>query len=225
MSMIMAPTFERIQRLIYRRGVVLALVGAMVVTACGGVDDSAADVDTGAQNNSETSVTTGSDTDDTDTTIDDAVASDDGDVVSESTAGEAFDWDSFVLCPVIEEHKGELAAILGFEIDPERAVETFTRECNIQALNGYDFARVELGFKAMPSVEFKARGYEDPASPEPALGNEAVYIDASDQPHLIFLVGGLIVDVGARVEEMASPRDTLIAYALRVRELLTEANG
>lgn len=147
-----------------------------------------------------------------------------------SAEGGSFDRDSFVLCRVLEEHKDELAAIVGFEADPERGVETFSDECNIRGSEPGNFARVQLVPNFTPSILFHIEGYEGLKMPAPELGAEAVSIENDFQPDVVLLLGDFIIDVDAEVIDYetgltAPPSDAMIAYAARVRDLLTEANA
>lgn len=137
------------------------------------------------------------------------------------TAG--YNRESFVLCPVIEEHKNELASIVGFTADSDRSVETFRFECNIHGESG-SLVKVQLAPAFTSSIAMHASGYEDPSSAAPELGNDALYVDAPMQPHVIFHMGDLIIDVGAEALD-APNRATMIELAERVRDLLTEANS
>jgi hypothetical protein len=191
----------------------LILMFALVGAACTGATDDQA----GSVSDTVTSTTGDQAGSVSDTEVSDTAAA----------GGDSFDRDSFVLCPVIEEHKDELAAIVGFEVDPEQpgvAIGSF--ECYIDGVEGGDFARVQLGrgFESTPAMY--SEGFEAPASPAPELGDEAVFIDDWNQPRVIFLLGGLIVDVDASLVYGGPPsRDTMIAFAQRVAELLMEENS
>jgi hypothetical protein len=139
------------------------------------------------------------------------------------TPKDGFDRESFVLCPALEAHRDELAAIVGFEQDAERPIALSDSECSIDGESGA-FARVTLAPAFEPSVEFHVRGFDAPNSPAPALGPNAVFVDVNLQPHVVFAMGSLIIDVDAAGVETPS-RDTMIELAKRVREILRNANG
>lgn len=184
-------------------GLIVAM--ALVVAACSGNGDAADQVGSVAD-------TTAADVDPTGTA---------------SAGGASLDRDSFVLCPAIEEHMDELAAIVGFEVDPEQlGVEAFFGECMINGVEGGDFARVQLARGPESTPAMYREKYEAPASSAPELGDEAVFIDDWNQPRVLFLLGGLIIDVDAALLYEGPPsRDTMIAFAQRVAEILMEENS
>ncbi len=138
-------------------------------------------------------------------------------------AGAIFDRKTFVLCPVLEEHKSELASIVGFEADPDRQVATFQFECNIHGTDS-GFVKVEIAPAIESSIAMRVTGYEDPVSAAPELGHDALYIDAGMQPHVVFSIRNLIIDVGAEDSLQPPSRATMVKLASRVRDLLLEAN-
>jgi hypothetical protein len=62
-------------------------------------------------------------------------------------------------------------------------------------------------------------GFDAEASPATELGHDAVFIDGQVQPHVVFSMGSLIIDVDAENIEMPS-RETIVELATRVREIL-----
>lgn len=129
---------------------------------------------------------------------------------------------SFVLCPALESHRAELASIVGFEHNPDRALRGIGAECIIR---GRDFGwlKISLPPAVIRSIPMYVRGYDTEVSPVPELGDGAAFVDASLQPHVVFQMGGLIIDVGA--ESVETPgRESMIELALRVREILRKAN-
>ena len=146
----------------------------------------------------------------------------------------SLDRDTFILCPVIADHAGELAAIVGLDMDPERGVEeTSANECNIMGANPGDFARVERGSSFDGTVDGYVAGFQGDEiikTRAMELGRTAVYVTDGYQPHVVFKLGErLIIDVTARVEKPDMTADpgyeAMIAFAGRVRELLVEANS
>lgn len=131
--------------------------------------------------------------------------------------------DSFVLCDAIEPHREELASIVGFEPDPERALSVMSSECVVRGAGG-SFARVSLLPALVPSVALHVQSFDAEASAAPELGPDAMFVDDALQPHVAFAMGPLFIDVDAEHVETPS-RETMIALALRVREILTEANS
>ena len=141
---------------------------------------------------------------------------------SDAGSGE-FTRESFVLCPALEDHRDELASIVGFEQDPDRDLSVLGSECSIHGDFGA-FARVSLAPAIQQSVAMHVRGFDAEAQPAPELGPDAVFVDVNLQPHVVFSMGPLIIDVDASNVETPS-RETMIELALRVREILTEANS
>lgn len=130
--------------------------------------------------------------------------------------------DSFILCPALEQHRDELASIIGFEQDAERAIDGFGSECNIRGDHGA-FIRVALAPSYARSISMHVGGYDSEPSPAPELGHDAVFIANGIQPHVVFPMSSLIIDVDS--ESIQTPsRETMIELALRVREILTAAN-
>jgi len=199
----------------------LVMVLALVLSACAGSSGTSDEIDAGA--NPNTVETTGQvDSPTTEDTSNSGSA--DAPETDASDSGGSSDGD-LVVCPVIVEHDVELGTILGFEVDPESSGAPTASECFIRGANIVDFAEVELVGSFMPSIEFQVEGYEGVALPAPELGDDAVFIDSDFQPRVVFLLGDRIIDVGAEVEGTTLSYDVMIAYALRVKELLVEANG
>jgi hypothetical protein len=157
------------------------------------------------------------------------------DTAAEPSATGPFDRASFVLCPALEDNYGELGLILGFETNLEESKEV-AGDCFLEGMDFSGFASIALAPAFVPSIEFQARGYEGEKTPAPELGDGAVYVEdleGSRQPHVVFSMGEAIVDVGAAFEVMTDDgqivsklnRDVMIEYALRVKELRTEANA
>lgn len=134
-----------------------------------------------------------------------------------------FDRASFVFCPALEDHREELASIIGFEQDAERPISAFSGECALYGDHGA-FVRVSRAPSVEPSVAFHVSGFEADVSPAPQLGPDAVFVDDRRQPHVVFSIGPLIIDVDAKNVETPS-RETMIELASRVREILVEANS
>jgi hypothetical protein len=130
--------------------------------------------------------------------------------------------DSFVLCPALEDHREELASIVGFEQDPERGLSGPGSECIVHG--EYSFARVTLLPAFTRSIAMHAQGFDAEASAAPELGADALFIDGALQPHVVFSMGELFIDVDAENIEKPS-RQTMIELATRVREILREANS
>lgn len=141
---------------------------------------------------------------------------------SETPSGD-FDRESFVLCPALEPHREELASILGFEQDAERDLAGLGSECILRGTD-HGFVSVALPPAVIRSVSMHVDGFDAETSPAPELGPEAVFVDATLQPHVVFMLGPLIIDVGAESRETPS-RETMIELATRVREILAEANS
>lgn len=141
--------------------------------------------------------------------------------VSAADPGE-FDRASFVFCPALEGHREELASIIGFEQDAERPISAFSGECVLYGDHGA-FVRVSRAPTVEPSIAFHVSGFEAELSPVPELGPDAVFVDDGRQPHVVFSIGPLIIDVDARNVETPS-RETMMQLASRVREILIEAN-
>lgn len=142
---------------------------------------------------------------------------------SAAESGRKFDRDSFVLCPALESHRDELAEIVGFEQDAGRPIGMSESECSIEGEFGA-FARVVLVPAFEPSIEFHVSGMDAEASSLPQLGQNAVFVDVNLQPHVVFSMGSLIIDVDASNVETPS-RGTMIELASRVREILRNTNG
>lgn len=134
-----------------------------------------------------------------------------------------FDRASFVFCPALEDHREELASIIGFEQDAERPISAFSGECALYGDHGA-FVRVSRAPTVEPSIAFHVSGFEAEVSPAPELGPEAVFVDDGSQPRVVFSIGPLIIDVDAMNVETPS-RETMIQLASRVREIFIEANS
>jgi hypothetical protein len=76
----------------------------------------------------------------------------------------------------------------------------------------------------VPSVAMHVGSYEGEVSPVPELGDDARFIAVAGQPHVLFSLGRLIVDVDASHEPTPS-REAMVALAKRVREILVAANS
>lgn len=145
---------------------------------------------------------------------------------SEAAAAESggFDRESFSLCPALEPHRDELASIVGFvEKDPARELAVFDSECIVHGDHGA-FARVSLAPAFTRSIQMHIGGFDAESSAAPELGPDAMFVDGRLQPHVVFSMGKLIIDVDAENIETPS-RETMIELATRVREILTEANS
>ena len=139
-----------------------------------------------------------------------------------ATGSGEYDRASFVLCPALEGHRAELAALAGFEHDPERSLAGVGAECFVRGMD-FGFVRVAISPAIMRTVEMAAGGFDTPPSPAPELGEDALFVDAGSQPHVFFTMGGLIIDVGAESPSTLD-RETMMRLAARVRELLEAAN-
>jgi hypothetical protein len=126
----------------------------------------------------------------------------------------------FSRCTGIEEHRAELASIVGFQHDPERSVAGVGASCFVRGRGG-DFLRVALAPAMAPSVEMVAKGYDAETSPLPEVAPSAVFVDDGFQPHVVFSLDGLIIDIDAENVETPS-RETMVRLANRVREILAE---
>ena len=170
------------------------------------------------------------------TTVADSAApgSDPGDATASGTGPVSLDASSFELCPVIIDHGAELAAMIGLELDPERGVEeTFASECNFIGAEPGDFARIEIGSSFDGTVD----GYIQTIDSEDLiiskvveLSPEARYATDGFEPRVVFSLGDrLVISVSARVlrldQTTAVDYGTMVSFAARVRELLTEANS
>jgi len=142
--------------------------------------------------------------------------------VSASTSSTGrFKRESFVLCPALEGHREELAAIVGFKPDSKRPLAVIRSECIVNSMR-VGFARVTLVSAGM-TLGMHVKGFDAAASPAPELGPEAMFVDGKLQPHVVFAMGPLVIDVDA--ENLQTPsRETMIRLATRVRDILAEAN-
>jgi hypothetical protein len=144
-------------------------------------------------------------------------------VEPEATAPAGLTRESLVLCPALEPHQDELASIVGFKRDTERALAGVGMECVIRG-EYVAFIRVAVAPAFTPSITMHAGGYEGKASPAPELGSGAVFIEDGIQPHVVFAMDQLIIDVDA--ENIDTPyRDTTINLAARIREILSASNS
>jgi len=96
-------------------------------------------------------------------------------------------------------------------------------ECIVHGKD-FAFARVTLLPAMVPSIAMHVESFDTEASPAPELGEDAMFVDGALQPHVVFSIGGLFLDVDAENVETPS-RETMIELALRVRDILTEANS
>ncbi len=140
----------------------------------------------------------------------------------DDAAGE-YSRESFVLCEAIEEYREELADIIGIEPDLERRVQGIGSQCHVRGTD-FGFISVEIAPAITPSIAAHAGGFDAETTPVPSLGDAAVFVDASFQPHVVFELGDLIIDVGAEAAKMPG-RDAMIDLATRVREILVAANS
>lgn len=140
---------------------------------------------------------------------------------SDAASGD-FDRESFVLCPALEEHREELVSIVSFEQDAEWNIQRFGSECIVRGRDT-GFVRVAVAPAITGSVAMHVRAFDAETSPAPEVAPDAVFVDVSLQPHVVFSMGALIIDVDAEAIE-APNRQTMIALATRVREILAEAN-
>lgn len=141
-----------------------------------------------------------------------------------TTESGGFTRDSFILCPALEDHQEELAGIVGFERDAERGLQVLGNECIVRGEDA-GFARVTLvpAFTRR-SIQMYIGGFDAETSPAAELGPDALFVHSNLQPHVVFPMGELIIDVEAENLEAPS-RETMIELARRVREILTEANS
>lgn len=133
--------------------------------------------------------------------------------------------DDFVLCPAIEPVAGDLVALGGFE--PEGGtteVQAGVNECHLRGEEGA-FVVVALAPAIVPSVAEYASGFPGGAEPAPELGESAVVVPSSTQPHVVFELFGHILDVG--IENFSDPPDTgnVLEAGRLVRDALVQANG
>lgn len=141
----------------------------------------------------------------------------------ERSGTDQYSRETFLLCQPIEEHREELAAIVGFEPDLEREVQGIGAKCFVRSTD-LGFVSVELPPAITRSIAMHARSFGEETNPVPELGEDALFVDAGLQPHVIFGLSGLMIDVGAEALERPS-RETMIELAIRIRDLLEEANS
>ncbi|HKK07618.1 MAG TPA: hypothetical protein VKA44_01900 [Gemmatimonadota bacterium] len=128
-----------------------------------------------------------------------------------------------MLCPALEEHRAELASMVGLEADPDRPVAVSRSECIVRGTDG-GFVRVSLAPAATPSIALHVEGYDSPVSPAPGLGSDAVFVDVSGQPHVVFRLGSLILDVDAE-SSPAPDRESMLSLGAAVKGILADANS
>lgn len=132
----------------------------------------------------------------------------------------------FILCPALENHRDELASLVGFKQDPKKALSmsASSRECVVRGADG-SFIGVSMPPAFIKSVEQHAtQSYDGTASPAPEVGNDAMFVDRISQPHLIFTVGPTMIDVYAEHDATPPKRATMVTLATRVRDILVDAN-
>lgn len=141
--------------------------------------------------------------------------------VSDNAAATSKD---FQLCPPLELHRDELASIVGFEQDAERALSMSptSRKCFIRGSGG-DFIGVESLPALVKSIEAYAESFDGSSSAVPNLGSDAVFIDDVSQPHVAFRMGSRIINVSAEYIEKPD-QDTMVTLATRVHEILEIVN-
>jgi hypothetical protein len=141
---------------------------------------------------------------------------------SSPSGSDRYERASFVLCAALEAHRAELAAIVGFEErDPARPIQGVGRQCFIRG--EYSHVSIELAPAVYRSILMQGGGYDADTSPASELGDHAIFVDAQSQPHVVFPLGDLFIDVGAEATDKPT-RETMIELAMRVRELLVAAN-
>jgi hypothetical protein len=128
---------------------------------------------------------------------------------------------AFVLCPALEAHHQELAKIVGFALDPKEPFAAMGLECIVRS-GRVGFARVTQVTPGL-TVAMRAQSIDAAASPAPELGPDAMFVAGKLQPHVVFTMGPVVIDVDAENIETPS-RETMIALATRVRDILAEAN-
>lgn len=138
--------------------------------------------------------------------------------------GDSFTRDSFS-CDLLEPHRAELAGLVGFDPDPARGLESATaEECAIRGEDGA-FARVALAPAIIGSVDVLAQGYDATPVPADGLGEGAVFLGGSTQSNVLFAIGPHVLEVDAELAagQPAPTQAALVAFAQRVRELLTSS--
>lgn len=132
--------------------------------------------------------------------------------------------EDFVLCPAIEPIAGDLTSLAGFELDTSREIEAGASECRLRGEAGA-FVVVALAPAIVPSVAEYASGFPGGAEPAPELGERAVVVPSSTQPHVVFELFGHILNVG--MENFSDPPDTeaVLEAGRLVRDALVQANG
>lgn len=154
-------------------------------------------------------------------------ASDDEPQIAQNpaSAGDVVARGDYVLCPAIEGIADDLAARVGFQRDPERSIAGIGAECFVRAMD-FGWIRVAIPPAMIRTIGMQAEGYESPSSPAPELGENAVFVNAQLQPHVIFELLGQIIDVGVEHAGTGAPdRATVIAVAEMVRDALRGANS
>ena len=134
-----------------------------------------------------------------------------------------YDAAALVLCPALEPHGVDLAATAGFEATTE--VQAFVDGCSVEGDAGA-FVMVEMLPALESSIEAYAAGYEGMVTAALELGEDAVHVvGPAGEDHVVFELGGLYFVVGGATVEGPPQRARMIELALRVRELLMEANA
>ncbi|HKJ15818.1 MAG TPA: hypothetical protein VJ984_00530 [Xanthomonadales bacterium] len=130
---------------------------------------------------------------------------------------------SIVLCEALKGHRQELASIVGFQAEMDRSIAGVGSECFVRGKGG-DFIRVAIPPAIVRSTSMYAEHFEGTSNPLPELGEEAYHLDDGSKPHVIFMIGEVIIDV--EVDYIETPdQDAVVKLALRVRELLQDANS
>lgn len=73
------------------------------------------------------------------------------------------------------------------------------------------------------SIEMVADGYDGKKSPAEGLGPDALFVDVALQPHVVFAMGPLFLNIGID-NSRGTSRETTLKVAVRIRELLSTAN-
>lgn len=133
--------------------------------------------------------------------------------------------ENLVLCPAIERVAEDLIALGGFE--PEGGtteVQAGVNECHLRGEGGA-FVMVALAPAIVPSVAEYASGFPAGAEPAPELGESAVVVPSSTQPHVVFELFGHILDVGIENFDDSPETGTVLEAGRLVRDALVQANG
>lgn len=143
-----------------------------------------------------------------------------------ASSANSYDRKSFVLCPALESHRDELAAIVGFEQNSERALSmsASSRQCFVRGKDG-GFIGIEILPAIVSSIEAYAdESFDATATEAPEIGPDAMYVEHVSQPRMIFSMGSLLIDVYAEYYAKTPDRDTMVALAARVRDFLPDEN-